>query len=282
MADVTNGTGVEDLRAYLGGYDNSGASCFQALMKALSGDIVLKCTPATATPAPTEAAWEQTVLVSLETADGERHSWFNGKLALAIADTSTAGTASIYPTETAPYMTDGAYTVKIKGDAAAWLAGTKQVETIQVTAGASSAGDLTVTVTAAGIDADNSVAVTVPVTTDDNTAPEVAAKIVAGLAANTTVAAFFTVAQGTDSDTDKVIITSKAPAANDTTMQIAVSAASTGVTVGSSANTTAGVAPETVTLTVNVADQDPGGGTTDYSILGYSVTATTCVLTFTA
>ena len=131
-------------------------------MKALSGDIVLAVTPATATQAATTAAWEKEVTIKLQTADGEVHKWFSGKLALAIADTSTAGTASIDPTATAPYMVNGEYTVKIKGSAAAWLA------------------------------------------------------------------------------------------------------------------------TETATLTVNVGDQDPSGGTTDYGVLGYAVAAKTCVVTISS
>ena len=162
MSGVTYSPGMESLRTGLMQGDMLGTlTDTKAWMKAMSGDIVLKCTPATATPAPTAAAWSTPVVITLETADGERHKWFSGKLALAIADTSTAGTAAISPTATAPHMVDGAYTVNITGDAAAWL---------------------------------NS---------------------------------------------------------------------------------------ETVTLTVNVADQDPGGGTTDYSVLGYAVAAKTCVLTFT-
>lgn len=162
MAGVTYNTGMEAMRAGLAtGAMMGELTDIKALFKAFSGDIVLKCTPATATPTPTAEAWTQDVLITLETADGERHKWFSGKLALGIADTSTAGTASIDPTETAPYMVDGAYTVTIEGDAQDWL------------------------------------------------------------------------------------------------------------------NT------ETATLTVNVADQDPAGGTTDYGVLGYAVAAKTAVLTFT-
>lgn len=162
MAGVTYNSGLESLRSGLGMLSMNGdVTEVKAFLKALSGDIVLKCTPATATPAPTSAAWSTPVLITLETADGERHKWFSGKLALAIADTSSAGTASIDPTSTAPYMVDGAYTVNIKGNAAAWLNA------------------------------------------------------------------------------------------------------------------------ETATLTVNVADQDPAAGTSDYSVLGYAVAAKTAVLTFT-
>ena len=52
-------------------------------------------------------------------------------------------------------------------------------------------------------------------------------------------------------------------------------------TVNIKGNAAAWLNAETATLTVNVADQDPGGGTTDYSVLGYAVAAKTAVLTFT-
>ncbi len=120
-AGVTNGTGVEKFRSYLGGYSNLGANAFTTFMKAQSGDIVLKVTPATTTPAPTAAAWTQAVVITLETADGEVHEWYNGTVTIAIGDTSTAGTASISPTAGATYMNNGSLTVTISGNAAAWL-----------------------------------------------------------------------------------------------------------------------------------------------------------------
>jgi hypothetical protein len=130
MAGVTNGSKIEDLRTYLAGLGNNGYNAFQTLMKALSGDFVLKVTPATATPAPTAAAWTQAAVVTLETADGEVHEWYNGPVTLAIADTSTAGTASITPAAGAHNMTNGQLAVTIAGDAAAWLA----TETVTLTA----------------------------------------------------------------------------------------------------------------------------------------------------
>jgi hypothetical protein len=68
--------------------------------KALSGDIVWVCNPATATPAPTSAAWTRDVIITLETAAGEVHTWFDDAITtgVSIADTSTAGTASILST----------------------------------------------------------------------------------------------------------------------------------------------------------------------------------------
>jgi hypothetical protein len=102
----------------------------QALIKAFCGDVVLKCTPATYAPAPTSSAWSQQVVVTLETADGELHKWYSGPVTLAIADTSSAGTATISPAAGAHYMTDGALTVTVSGGAAAWL----NTETVTLTA----------------------------------------------------------------------------------------------------------------------------------------------------
>lgn len=131
LAGVTYNQGMEDLRGYL--MIGSGEiEDYKSFIKALSGDIVLVVSPATATQAATEAAWEKEVTIKLQTADGEDHRWFSGKLALAISDDSTAGTASILPTETAPYMVDGQYTLKIKGDAKAWLKDEEVTLTVNV------------------------------------------------------------------------------------------------------------------------------------------------------
>lgn len=91
------------------------------MAKALSADIVFVCTPATATPAPTAAAWTKKVQVTLESASGEVHSWFNRAIATgnSIADTSTAGTATI-PSTTLTFV-NGVANVTISGDAQAWL-----------------------------------------------------------------------------------------------------------------------------------------------------------------
>ena len=115
-----------------------------------------------------------------------------------------------------------------------------QTETIQVTQGCSTAGNLTVAVTAAALGAGSPVSVTVPVTTDDDTAAEVATKIAAGLNADDKIKAVFA-ATVTGAGNDTITLTAKAPAANDTTLEIAVTAGSTGVTVGSSTDGTTGV-----------------------------------------
>lgn len=118
---------------------------------------------------------------------------------------------------------------------------TPQVETIAVTAGTDKNANLVVRVTAAGM-TNSPKDVTVAVTTDDNTAAEVAAKVRAALQADANVGhattGFFTVS-GADAD---IILTAKTPAANDSSMAMALQAADgSTVTVGASGNTTAGV-----------------------------------------
>lgn len=89
--------------------------------KALSGDILFVVDPATVTPVPTSSAWTRTVTVTLETAAGEIHEWFNKAITsgVSIADTSTAGTATI-PSTTLTF-TNGKATVVVSGDEADWL-----------------------------------------------------------------------------------------------------------------------------------------------------------------
>jgi hypothetical protein len=112
-----------------------------------------------------------------------------------------------------------------------------QVETIAVTGGATGAGDAVITVTAAGM-TNSPKAVTVALAAGDNEAAEAAAKIRAALVADADVAAFFNVS-GADAN---VILTAKAPAANDATLALALTdAGTTGITVGASGDTTAGV-----------------------------------------
>lgn len=91
---------------------------------ALSGDSKPVCTAATASAAATTAAWTKTTVVSLKTAAGKVHSWYNGGITLAIADTGT-GTASISsPTAAGTWnMTNGQLSVTIAGDASTWSAG---------------------------------------------------------------------------------------------------------------------------------------------------------------
>lgn len=89
--------------------------------KALSGDITLVITPPTVAPVPTAAAWTRDVKLSYQTADGKVHTWFNDVTTsiLSIANTSSAGTASIVSTTLT--IVEGEATVVISGDAEAWL-----------------------------------------------------------------------------------------------------------------------------------------------------------------
>ena len=59
--------------------------------------MVLNVSPSTATESAGSTGFTKTFTVTLESADGEVNTWYNGSVTLAVADTSTAGTASISP-----------------------------------------------------------------------------------------------------------------------------------------------------------------------------------------
>ena len=137
---------------------------------------------------------------------------------------------------------------------AAYVAGTAQVETATVTAasGATSNGNCSLTFTSAAVTG-SPLTVVVPLTTASNTATLVAAALAAGLAANTAIAAQWTV---TSSGAD-IIATRKSDAngykyANESGTNIAIPAG-LGITAApTSANTTPGV----VSSGVRVLDGD--------------------------
>lgn len=135
------------------------------------------------------------------------------------------------------------------GIATVGTAPVSQVETATVVAasGATSNGNLAVTVTAARVTG-TPVAVTVALTTADNTASLVATKIRAALTANTAIAAVYTVG-GTGAD---VRLTEIDPENNDSTLNIAWPAALGVSAVTTSMNTTTGVGG--VKLTNNTGD----------------------------
>jgi hypothetical protein len=111
MASIKDYEGVKPkLREYLG-----------LIEDALQGDLVMSISPATVTPAPTAAAWTRTVTVEIKNAAGELHSWINDTYAttVSIADTSSAGTASIASTTLT--LVNGRAVITVSGDAAAWL-----------------------------------------------------------------------------------------------------------------------------------------------------------------
>ena len=96
---------------------------YDAIMgKAMSGDLVFVVTPATGTPAPTTAAWEQAIIVELQSAAGEVHKWFNKTITTGIAasDDSSDGSASMDSTTLT--FVDGKAAATLEGDEADWLA----------------------------------------------------------------------------------------------------------------------------------------------------------------
>jgi len=120
-----------------------------------------------------------------------------------------------------------------------YVAGTAQVETATVTAasGATSDGNLTLVVTAAGMTG-SPLTVEVPVTTADDSATLVATAIKAVLNATAAVTSMFVVG-GTGAT---VTLTRNALVANDSTLNIAITGELGVTAAASSANTTAGVA----------------------------------------
>jgi hypothetical protein len=94
--------------------------------KALSGDMVFKCTPATAAPSAAAAALDDIVYkvkVTLENAAGEVHDWYNGPVLLAISDDDSTGVATISPAAGEHNMTNGELEVTVTLPQAAWTAG---------------------------------------------------------------------------------------------------------------------------------------------------------------
>ena len=119
---------------------NAGSPPLDLLVKAMGGDMVFKCTPATAAPSAAAAALadvEYTVTVTLETAEEEVHSWYNGPVLLAITDDDGTGTATIDPAAGERNMTDGSLDVVVTLPKAAWTAGSVVTLTVSdpVTAG---------------------------------------------------------------------------------------------------------------------------------------------------
>jgi hypothetical protein len=108
---------------------------------ALAGDITMSITPTTVTPSPTSAAWTRNVVISLQTAGGDVHTWLDKAYTttLSIGDTSSAGTASIVSTTLT--LVNGEATVVVSGDAADWL----NTETDTLTVGNITVAGITVT-----------------------------------------------------------------------------------------------------------------------------------------
>jgi len=141
----------------------------------------------------------------------------------------------------------------------AFVTGVAQVETATAAGTCTTSGDVTVTVTSAGMTG-SPLAVTVPILNGD-TASVWAGKVRTALTANATIAARFTVSGTTTS----IILTRKPGevltdgvntvnlfVANDSTLNIALAGPAGVTTAGTSANTTAG----TVTSGVYILDGD--------------------------
>lgn len=116
---------VRDLFTELAGLVNTQETAQDALddlvVAAIQGDMVLSISPATAAPVPTSEAWTRDVVITLKNAAGDVHEWCDMAFAttLSIADTSSAGTASIASTTLT--LVNGVATVTVTGDAADWL-----------------------------------------------------------------------------------------------------------------------------------------------------------------
>ncbi len=103
-------------------FDRAIANELDLRAKAMAGDLIWVCTPSAVAPSPTAAAWTRSVVVTLETAAGEIHTWFNKAITsgASIANTSSAGTATI-PSTTLT-IENGKATIVVSGDAESWLA----------------------------------------------------------------------------------------------------------------------------------------------------------------
>ncbi len=140
-----------------------------------------------------------------------------------------------------------------------------QQETITVTHGCTQDGTLVFAVTGAALGAASPVSVNVNVTADDDAVGDVATKVRAALAADPDIGAAYTVG-GADG---AVLLTAKAYAANDDTLELAMSdAPATGVTVGASGNTTGGVLGVAQVETIAVANGSGGVGTLVFTVTG--------------
>ena len=99
---------------------------FSLLQKAMSGDMVFKLSQTTAAPKVADLAAEDAVyniVIRLESAAGDLHDWYNGKVLLAISDDDSAGAATITPAAGEHNMVNGVLTVEVRMPKAAWTAG---------------------------------------------------------------------------------------------------------------------------------------------------------------
>ena len=103
------------------------------LAKALGGDISIVLSQTTAAPtaaACAAAAQVYPIGIRLETAAGELHNWYNGKIKLAITDDDSTGTATIDPEAGEISMVGGVASVEVTMDKAVWTAAKKATLTV--------------------------------------------------------------------------------------------------------------------------------------------------------
>lgn len=250
----------------------------ETVESAMNGDIILVATPATtgssaaaiaAAIAGAAGKFTRDVALKLTNTAGDIQTWYNGTMSIGVVDvTAGDGVSAIEDSATTVTFASGQATVTIEYTGT-WDDGIAQVETMQVTHKADSAGTITMRLTAAGM-AGSPIDTALEVALND-TAAQVATKVADALTAVAAIAAKFTVTV-TGAGLDTITVTAKTKAANDGTLALAFTDTdTTGVTVGASTNATAGVAPDTNTLTVI-------GGT----VLGASVTNKTSVDTVIA
>ena len=100
------------------------------MIAAMGGDLVLTISPETVAPVPTSEAWTRDVIITIVDSNGDTHEWLTGDFAtiLSIANTSTAGTATIASTTLS--LVNGTATVTVSGDAEDWL--TTETDTLTV------------------------------------------------------------------------------------------------------------------------------------------------------
>lgn len=93
------------------------------MQQAMCGDMVLSITPATCSKSARSTAWTRQVVIELRNAAGDIHEWCNQAFTtkLTIADTSSAGTASIASTTLT--FEKGRATITVSGNAASWVNG---------------------------------------------------------------------------------------------------------------------------------------------------------------
>lgn len=237
----TDATGVSTDRSFLAHYNVPAASATAEGDASVLALTTLGAAAATVTAGLTSPAVPRNVKVDCNVAGVTTKVTVHGTnfAGEAISEDLTLNGVTAAPGSLA-FKTVTSVVLPIKTHTAAY-----QKTTSQVTHAADKGGTLVLTVTAAILDTTKDVSVVIPAA---KTAAEVAALIVAALNLDEDVGGAFTAAV---SDTDKINLTAKAYAAQDSTINLVVKtdADTTAVTIGSiTANTVAGVAEDKVSV----------------------------------